>query len=68
MNYDVDNYDWNNEPAPLGIKSNDPHFDPAYIHYLDENEHGLPQRPRVAEVGVFTIVLVFYGLNNHVAG
>jgi hypothetical protein len=50
-NYDDDNYNWNEEPAPPEINTTTyPFLDPAYLHYLDVNEPGPPRRPRTVEV------------------
>jgi len=49
--YDDNDYNWNNEPAPPEINTNDfPFLDPAYTHFLDLNEPGPPRRPRTIEV------------------
>jgi len=70
-NYYDDDYNWNNEPAPLGTNTlQDPYLDPAYVHYLDANEPGPPpsRRPRVVEVCTLTMVLMFYGLIDYAVG
>jgi hypothetical protein len=46
-----DDFDWNNEPAPLELNTtNYPFLDPAYQHFLDVNEPGPPRRKRTTEV------------------
>lgn len=51
FDYEDDNYNWNNEPAPPEINiANYPFLDPAYTHYLDINEPGPPRHPRTVEV------------------
>jgi hypothetical protein len=55
LNYDYDDYNWNNEPVPTETNATNHAFhdhDPAYLHFLDVNEPGPPRRPRTVEVRV----------------
>jgi len=48
-----DDFDWNNEPAPLELNTaNYPFLDPAYQHFLDVNEPGPPRCKRTTEVSL----------------
>jgi len=45
-----DDFDWNDEPAPIEVNINNyPFLDPAYEHFLDINEPGPPRRKRTTE-------------------